>query len=48
LEREGRTVGNLDLMIAAQALAAELVLVSHDRAFRRIGRLEVEDWCAVT
>lgn len=44
LENEGEPVGNLDLMIAAQALAAEAVLVTHDRVFHRIKRLRIEDW----
>jgi len=44
LERTGKPVGNLDLMIAAHALAAQVVLVTHDHVFRRIKRLKVEDW----
>jgi len=44
LEHEGEPVGNLYLMIAAQALAAEAVLVTHDRVFRRIKELRIEDW----
>jgi tRNA(fMet)-specific endonuclease VapC len=44
LEREGRPMGNLDMMIAAQALASDLVLVTHDQAFRRIKKLKIEDW----
>ena len=44
LEDEGEPVGNLDLMIAAQALAAEAVLVTHDRVFRRVKGLRIEDW----
>jgi tRNA(fMet)-specific endonuclease VapC len=44
LEREGNPMGNLDMMIAAQALAAQAVLVTHDRVFRRIGHLKIEDW----
>jgi predicted nucleic acid-binding protein len=37
-------MGNLDLMIAAQALAAGAVLVTHDRVFRRVKQLKIEDW----
>ena len=37
-------MGNLDLMIASQALAAGAVLVTHDRVFQRIRQLKVEDW----
>ena len=44
LERSGKPMGNLDLMIAAHALSAKLVLVTHDHVFRRIKRLKVEDW----
>ena len=35
LERAGKPMGNLDMMIAAQALAAEAVLVTHDRVFQQ-------------
>ena len=44
LEKEGEPMGNLDLMIAAQALATDAVLVTHDRVFRRVKGLKVEDW----
>ena len=37
-------MGNLDLMIAAHALAEDAVLVTNDSAFRRIERLKLEDW----
>jgi tRNA(fMet)-specific endonuclease VapC len=44
LEREGRPLGNLDMMIAAHVLATGLTLVTNDRAFSRIKRLKVENW----
>jgi tRNA(fMet)-specific endonuclease VapC len=44
LERIGEPMGNLDMMIAAHALAAQVVLVTHDHVFRRIKRLKIEDW----
>jgi tRNA(fMet)-specific endonuclease VapC len=44
LEREGQPMGNLDMMIGAQALALDLILVTSDQAFRRIKKLKVEDW----
>jgi len=44
LERNGQVMGNLDLMIAAHAIAAQAVLVSHDRGFRRLRDLVIEDW----
>ena len=44
LELEGEPIGNLDLMIAAQALAAGAILVTSDRVFRRVKGLRIEDW----
>lgn len=44
LEGGGEPMGNLDLMIAAQALAKDLVLVSSDAVFRRVKGLKIEDW----
>jgi len=44
LEKDGEPMGNLDLMIAAHAVAAEVVLVTHDNVFRRVKGLKVEDW----
>jgi tRNA(fMet)-specific endonuclease VapC len=44
LEEHGEPMGNLDLMIAAQALAVGAILVSNDRVFRRVKGLRVEDW----
>lgn len=44
LERDGKPMGNLDMMIASHALAAQAVLVTNDRVFRRVKRLRIEDW----
>jgi tRNA(fMet)-specific endonuclease VapC len=44
LERQGAMLGNLDLMIAAQAVAVPAVLVTSDRGFRRVKALKIEDW----
>jgi tRNA(fMet)-specific endonuclease VapC len=44
LEKGGELMGNLDLMIAAQAAAAGVVLVTRDHVFRRVKGLRVEDW----
>jgi tRNA(fMet)-specific endonuclease VapC len=44
LEREGRVMGSLDMMIAAHAMTLGLILVTGDRAFGRIRRLRMEDW----
>jgi tRNA(fMet)-specific endonuclease VapC len=41
----GVTLGALDMMIAAQAVAADSVLVTRDKAFSRVGsRLRIQDW----
>jgi tRNA(fMet)-specific endonuclease VapC len=44
LEREGRLMGSLDMMIAAHALALGVILITNDRAFGRIRKLKTEDW----
>jgi tRNA(fMet)-specific endonuclease VapC len=44
LEREGQPMGNLDVMIAAHALASDAVLVTNDHAFTRIKKLKIVDW----
>jgi tRNA(fMet)-specific endonuclease VapC len=44
LERFGRPMGNMDMLIAAHALAANAILVTHDRLFRRVKGLKIEDW----
>ena len=44
LEEHGEPMGNLDLMIAAQALAVGAILASNDRVFRRVKGLRIEDW----
>jgi tRNA(fMet)-specific endonuclease VapC len=44
LEAAGTPLSALDTMIAAQAVEAGRILVSHDRAFRQVPGLEVEDW----
>ncbi len=44
LDRAGEPMGNLDMMIAAHALAMPAILVTHDRVFHRVKRLKIEDW----
>jgi tRNA(fMet)-specific endonuclease VapC len=44
LEEQGDPMGNMDLMIAAHALAVGVILVSNDPVFRRVKGLRVEDW----
>lgn len=42
----GATLGALDMMIAAHAVAAHTMLITHDRAFSYIpdGALTIDDW----
>lgn len=45
LRRQGRPIGELDTQIAAQALAEELVLVTHNtRHFTALPGLALQDW----
>jgi tRNA(fMet)-specific endonuclease VapC len=44
LEAGRQPMGNLDLMIAAQAFASGVVLVTSDAVFRRVKGLKIEDW----
>jgi tRNA(fMet)-specific endonuclease VapC len=45
LEREGQPVGNMDLLIAAHALAEEATLLTNNvREFERVPKLRVERW----
>jgi tRNA(fMet)-specific endonuclease VapC len=45
LEKSGKTIGPLDLLIAAHALALNATLITHNtREFRRVPNLIVENW----
>jgi tRNA(fMet)-specific endonuclease VapC len=44
MSRQGKTLGALDLLIAAHALAIEAILVTSDLAFGQVTDLHVEDW----
>ena len=43
LEDSGEPMGNIDMMIASQALSGDVVLVTHERVFRHIKHLTLED-----
>jgi tRNA(fMet)-specific endonuclease VapC len=44
LEQKGQPMDDMDMMIAAHALAEDAILVTNDAAFGRIDRLRTEDW----
>jgi tRNA(fMet)-specific endonuclease VapC len=45
LETQGTPIGGNDLLIAATAIAHDLILVTHNtREFRRVVGLKIEDW----
>lgn len=46
LETAGKSLGSLDMLIAAHALQADCVLVTNDRAFSQVADLRIEDWTA--
>jgi tRNA(fMet)-specific endonuclease VapC len=45
-KRKGKPLSTEDLMIAAHASAAGLILITHDRAFSFVDGLKTEDWTA--
>jgi tRNA(fMet)-specific endonuclease VapC len=44
LERSGKPMGNMDMLIAAHALSLDAVLVTSDAVFNHIDHLRTEDW----
>jgi len=47
LQRQGRPIGDFDILIAAQALSLKMVLVSNNlREFSRVPNLKYENWVA--
>lgn len=47
LERQGMSIGGMDLLIGAHALRASRILVTHNtNEFTRIPGLTIEDWFA--
>lgn len=45
LEKKGQVIGNMDMQIAAHALALDLVLVTNNmREFERVEGLKLENW----
>lgn len=45
LEQQGKTIGPLDMMIAAHALSLNTILVTNnEKEFKRVNNLQVENW----
>ncbi|MCL2102477.1 MAG: type II toxin-antitoxin system VapC family toxin [Syntrophorhabdaceae bacterium] len=44
MEKQGRALGPLDMLIAAHALETDSALVTNDAAFSCVAGLTVEDW----
>jgi tRNA(fMet)-specific endonuclease VapC len=45
LEKKGINLSNFDMMIAAHAISMNVILVSRDKAFSKLGsRLKLEVW----
>ncbi len=45
LEKQGRHIGSLDMLIAAHALSATCVLVTNnEKEFTRVPKLKIENW----
>ncbi|MFT4060501.1 MAG: type II toxin-antitoxin system VapC family toxin [Legionella sp.] len=44
MQKKGKILGNLDLLIAAHALALGVVLITNDYAFTQVEGLKIEDW----
>ncbi len=45
LERQGKTIGAMDLLIAAHAIALDAVLVTNNvKEFERVPALKIENW----
>ena len=44
IERAGKSLAPLDMLIAAHAVEAGATLVTNDRAFRHVPGLETADW----
>ena len=44
LQRQGKRLAPLDMLIATHALCVGAVLVTNDRAFSQVSDLDIEDW----
>jgi len=47
LEREGKIIGSMDMLIGAHALSLGIIVITNNvDEFKRIPKLKVEDWMA--
>jgi len=44
MERQGKNLASLDLLIATHALSVGAVLVTNDQAFFQVASLPIDDW----
>jgi tRNA(fMet)-specific endonuclease VapC len=44
MERQGKTLASLDLLIATHALSVNAALVTNESAFSQLAGLHIEDW----
>jgi tRNA(fMet)-specific endonuclease VapC len=44
LEKVGKPMGNMDILIAAHAVSSGLMLVTNDKVFKNVDNLKIEDW----
>jgi tRNA(fMet)-specific endonuclease VapC len=45
LERKGEPIGAMDMLIAAQAVASELILVTNnEKEYKKVEGLRIENW----
>jgi len=45
LEKEGKIIGAMDLLVASQAISRNLILVTNnEKEFNRIKNLQIENW----
>ena len=47
MQRQGKILAPLDLLIGTHALAVDAVLVTNDNAFAEIAGLQIEDWVKI-
>jgi tRNA(fMet)-specific endonuclease VapC len=44
MQRQGKILAPLDLLIATHALSVDAILVTNDQAFNQVANLIIEDW----